>query len=71
MYDRLLHFAAILLFCSLPAVAHAEFIDYAGDLIVKGLPVKMHVVIGILLYLLFRRPNAPNPPPKQWPPIKE
>jgi mannose/fructose/N-acetylgalactosamine-specific phosphotransferase system component IIC len=63
MQHRLLRFVAILLFCSLPAVAHAEFIDYIGDLIAKGLSIVMYVVIGIaiLLYILFRRPNAENP----------
>jgi hypothetical protein len=73
MHGRLLRFAAILLLCSLPAVAHAEFVDYAGNLIGKGLTIMLYVVIGIaiLLYLLFRRPTPHNPPPKQWPPKKE
>jgi hypothetical protein len=73
MQHRLLRFAAMLLLCSLPAIAHAEFIDYAGNLIGKGLTIMMYVVvgIGILLYLLFRRPNTHNPPPKQWPPNKQ
>lgn len=74
MHNRFLRLAALLLLCGLPAVAHAEFIDYAGHLIGKGLTVILYVVIGIgiLLYLLFRRPTPHNPPPpsKLWPPKK-
>jgi hypothetical protein len=64
MQHRLLRFVAILLVCSLPAVAYAEFIDYLGDLIVKGIfIIRALIGIPILLYLLFRRPNTHNPIP--------
>ena len=71
MRGRLLRFAAILLFCGLPAIAHAEFIDYLGDLLVEGFFIICALIgIPILLYKLLRRPT-PRKPDEQWPPKKQ
>lgn len=69
MRNRLLRAAAILLLCSLPAVAHAEFIDWLGNFIGSALFIVCALIgVPILLYLAFRRPKTHSPPPKQWPP---
>ena len=69
MQDRLSRFAAVLLLCSLPAVAHAEFIDWLGNALVEGLFILGALIgIPIIIYKLLRSPKAPDFPPKQWPP---
>jgi hypothetical protein len=75
MQNRLLRFAAILLLGSLPAIAHADILDFTAEIISMALPIMLCALIGlfILLYLLFRRPTPHNPPPppsKLWPPKK-
>lgn len=68
IHNRLLRFAALLLFCTVPAVAHAEFIDYIGNLLVEAFFILCALIgIPILLYQLLRRPT-PRKPDEQWPP---